>query len=290
MKQAILTSRERVADAALEEHALPHQGRVEVGRSHIADIRLNHSSVSRKHAFIACQGGTYVLSDLGSSNGTLVNGISICRQALRDGDAVQFGDLTFVFHVVEAEIALPPKVPGSEIIRSEKEGEESFDSSATATGEAPEIERRFHAESVYAWRFLQHLADTAASGVDAALKGVLEDLAGVEGVRQGAVSITIPVEGRITVDSANQRAEWLREYKLYPESEVVESRWIEHSGDSDNATYGLQLAPIFNQSVSSGALYLEADESSRENVLVASRAKDSPLPDSAPLLNFTIVI
>lgn len=57
---------------------------------------VGEATVSRRHAEIVRQGDAIVLRDLGSTNGTFVNGTRIATdQALRRGDAVQFGSVTF---------------------------------------------------------------------------------------------------------------------------------------------------------------------------------------------------
>src|SRR5689334_20972667 len=52
-------------------HRLPSQGVITIGRDATAHIRINHPSVSRKHAALHL-GATLKLADLGSSNGTVV--------------------------------------------------------------------------------------------------------------------------------------------------------------------------------------------------------------------------
>ena len=41
--------------------------------------------------------GTFVVADLGSTNGTKVNGVRVAEHELRDGDEVRFGNTTFRF-------------------------------------------------------------------------------------------------------------------------------------------------------------------------------------------------
>ena len=69
--------------------------RVVVGRSATCPIHLNEVGVSRSHALLyrGDDGGLYV-SDLGSTNGTFVNGERIERCRLDEGDKVQFGTST----------------------------------------------------------------------------------------------------------------------------------------------------------------------------------------------------
>jgi pSer/pThr/pTyr-binding forkhead associated (FHA) protein len=61
------------------------------------DIFFQDESVSRHHARIWREGDTYLLEDLGSSNGTHVDGIPILSCVLRDGDTVQVGQSLFLF-------------------------------------------------------------------------------------------------------------------------------------------------------------------------------------------------
>ena len=64
-----------------------------IGREAGNDILINDPQVSRHHARVTLQGGTYVLEDLGSTNGTFVNGRRVSGPvALSAGDMVGFGD------------------------------------------------------------------------------------------------------------------------------------------------------------------------------------------------------
>ena len=62
-----------------------------IGRGLIADVRLEDSHVSRRHAIVALRGdGARVLDDR-SANGTFVNGRTVTVAQLADGDALRFG-------------------------------------------------------------------------------------------------------------------------------------------------------------------------------------------------------
>jgi hypothetical protein len=72
--------------------ALPFGGSVVIGRSRRCACVLGDPSVSRKHAVIRYRDGAWWLSDLGSMNGTYVNGARIVDDVeVRPGDEVGFG-------------------------------------------------------------------------------------------------------------------------------------------------------------------------------------------------------
>ncbi|HUE26807.1 MAG TPA: FHA domain-containing protein [Solirubrobacteraceae bacterium] len=63
-----------------------------VGRHHACDVVLSDPSVSRRHARLVFRDGNWVLQDLESTNGTMVNGVRVGRCALRPGDRLALGD------------------------------------------------------------------------------------------------------------------------------------------------------------------------------------------------------
>lgn len=69
-----------------------------IGRLPECTITLNDPNVSRRHAEIRPSGAGYRITDLGSTNGTLVNGRRIHEHQLADGDVLTFGatQITFV--------------------------------------------------------------------------------------------------------------------------------------------------------------------------------------------------
>ena len=68
-----------------------------IGRLSESDIVINDQNVSRRHAELHAVGDTYELVDLGSTNGSKVNGQRVARQPLNDGDQVTFGAITLRF-------------------------------------------------------------------------------------------------------------------------------------------------------------------------------------------------
>lgn len=79
---------EGIPDARFD---LPGGGVYLLGRDKDAQVKILSTSVSRRHARIDATGHDHVLIDLGSANGTQVNGQSVARQPLRDGDLIRMG-------------------------------------------------------------------------------------------------------------------------------------------------------------------------------------------------------
>ncbi len=73
---------------------------VTLGRSRECDITLSDPNVSRTHAEIRPRGGSWVLTDLGSTNGSCLNGTRIDRpEVLKPGDEVELGTTTIRFEL-----------------------------------------------------------------------------------------------------------------------------------------------------------------------------------------------
>jgi hypothetical protein len=69
-----------------------NHGRVIVGRARDVDFRVDDPNVSRRHAAIYWADGRVVVEDLGSTNGTMVNGYPVTNTVLRPNDVVVIGD------------------------------------------------------------------------------------------------------------------------------------------------------------------------------------------------------
>lgn len=74
-------------------------GSTVIGRGDQATLRLPDVGISRRHARIDYDGAQVVLTDLGSTNGTMVNGQRISAVALNPGDMIQIGTTTLTFRV-----------------------------------------------------------------------------------------------------------------------------------------------------------------------------------------------
>jgi pSer/pThr/pTyr-binding forkhead associated (FHA) protein len=72
-----------------------------IGRGRSADLVLSEPTISRAHAAIGYESGEFFVQDLGSTNGTGVNGQREPRTSLQDGDQVQLGKLALKFTRIE---------------------------------------------------------------------------------------------------------------------------------------------------------------------------------------------
>jgi hypothetical protein len=73
---------------------------ITIGRVGECDIVLADTNVSRRHAEIRREGMNFVVTDLGSTNGTRVNGVNIKERRLTDGDRIIIGNTTMKFRMV----------------------------------------------------------------------------------------------------------------------------------------------------------------------------------------------
>lgn len=84
-----------------EQSRIPIEGdRIVVGRED-ADVNVNDDTVSSQHFAIEFLAGAYTLVDLGSSNGTAVNGTEVQSAPLTTGDRIQAGKASFVFRTIQ---------------------------------------------------------------------------------------------------------------------------------------------------------------------------------------------
>jgi diguanylate cyclase (GGDEF)-like protein len=76
-----------------------------LGRGKEAHVRLDDSGASRLHArIVAVEGGTYLLEDLESTNGTFVDGKKVDRVTLNSGDRIQIGpNISVSFAILDSQ-------------------------------------------------------------------------------------------------------------------------------------------------------------------------------------------
>jgi len=84
-----------------------------IGRDSTNGVAINDAEVSRKHARLMFQGGKYVLEDLGSTNGTFVNGQRLAGPVvLKPGDVVSLGEqIVLMYDAIAADAGATVAVP-----------------------------------------------------------------------------------------------------------------------------------------------------------------------------------
>lgn len=94
---------------------------VVLGRSASADVRLDERTVSRRHAEVRRAASGWVVADLGTQNGTFVNGKRIAGpMPLKPGDELTLGQVTLCFE--DGALSAPPPQPVAEVKLVEQQG------------------------------------------------------------------------------------------------------------------------------------------------------------------------
>ncbi len=93
MSKLILT----LDGAVIREYPIEKES-LSIGRKHGNDIQLNDLTVSGRHALIVSMGEHIYVDDLGSTNGTLMNGARISKTLMKHGDVIQVGNYQFTFY------------------------------------------------------------------------------------------------------------------------------------------------------------------------------------------------
>ena len=73
-----------------------------IGRDTKCDVRIWEEGISRQHAKIEKQHASYMISDLGSTNGTFVNGEQVPQTSIQEGDKIRIGDVLLRFSFQDA--------------------------------------------------------------------------------------------------------------------------------------------------------------------------------------------
>ena len=87
-------------------------GQAIIGREEGLEVSLQDPEASRRHTRVTWQAGQFVIDDLGSTNGTFVNGVQITApQILNPGDSIGVGQTALVFQVAGAQMGAPQYQP-----------------------------------------------------------------------------------------------------------------------------------------------------------------------------------
>lgn len=77
--------------------------RLVLGRTESADIQVLDAKSSREHAELTRFGNSYILTDLGSQNGIIVNDLKVNQHQLSDSDKIIIGQTVFKFNIIVVE-------------------------------------------------------------------------------------------------------------------------------------------------------------------------------------------
>jgi general secretion pathway protein A len=134
-KQALLL----VSSQGATDSVIPLMAsRVLVGRSELADVRIDSAFVSRYHSLIVRENGQDLIIDLGSTNGILVNGKRVVRTVLKHRDLIQVGPARVTY--LNPMIAPPMTGDSSETLSFARPGiVETEDNEVLAFGRFDEV-------------------------------------------------------------------------------------------------------------------------------------------------------
>ncbi len=111
-----------LSDGGPEQEFELGKARVTIGRATTNDIPLSDGRLSRSHARLECAPGTCTLVDLGSSNGSYLNGQRVERMLLQPGDMISLGGSRFRY-----ELAPATEMLGMTVIDQEADLDKALD-------------------------------------------------------------------------------------------------------------------------------------------------------------------
>ena len=118
---------------------------ISIGRTDENAITLNNASISGAHCALKKEGASYLLKDLGSTNGTRVNGQPVTEVLLQNRDVVHFGALEFIYADRQAEeddtLHTPPEASQDEASTAPIKQPETF-SSVSPFGAPPKKNKK----------------------------------------------------------------------------------------------------------------------------------------------------
>ena len=84
-----------------------------IGRKEDCDVRIPLSDVSRKHCRLMAEDEVLRVEDMGSSNGTFLNGMRVQEAIVQPGDSLQIGPIVFIVQIdgVPADDEIQPVTP-----------------------------------------------------------------------------------------------------------------------------------------------------------------------------------
>ena len=234
--------------------------RLVMGRSDTCDIQILDTKSSREHAELTKVGEKYVLTDLGSQNGIVVNDLKVNQHTLSDGDKVIVGQTVYKYSIFQIKNLEP-------VEEDEDDDDEEDDDEVEEKGKTPSNKRVLILVVVLGAVFLL-LNEEPAPPPKAKAPGAAVNVSGVtKGVADTSREMDSELEQK--VDTILHRG--LREYR---------------EGNNYRAIEEFNLALILNPRSGRAAFYLEKakqklDEDVKANFLRAKVAQDALKYESA---------
>ncbi len=133
-------------------------------------IPLTDNSVSRRHAELRPENGHWYLADLGSSNGTHVNGVQIHEpRRLKHGDQIKLGGTLLVFTGEDSADQFGGPEALQEMVRVDRDGsmmDSSILAAVSSSDDSLILATPETADAVHAWQVMYQLAEVIGSGLD----------------------------------------------------------------------------------------------------------------------------
>jgi pSer/pThr/pTyr-binding forkhead associated (FHA) protein len=121
-------------DGTGKEFPLPSKVTI-IGRRHDCDLRIPLSQVSKRHCQLNLDNGILKVRDLGSRNGTILNGKKIDESEVLAGDCIEVGPLKFVFQIDGEPAEIGKQLSTEKPQEQPKEPEASADDTHVVAGE-----------------------------------------------------------------------------------------------------------------------------------------------------------
>lgn len=119
-------------DRVVKNFTLKNGQKVTIGRGSEADVVINNTAISRLHTALEITAGVYMVSDLGSLNGTYVNGVKITSTVpVSEQDDIRVGK----FRLIPAEGHNPAAASSSSVVDMDMEDETVFVASKAPAGQ-----------------------------------------------------------------------------------------------------------------------------------------------------------
>ena len=173
--------------------------RISIGRLVENDIVIDNLSVSRTHAVISAEADAFVLRDLGSRNGTLLNGAPVTEATLASGDRITIGKYEMLFQIPALEEGNPDDFDQTVIIPHYR-GNTQEPLGAAPDAAARVAPRLFRKSAMEEYRLdKKRVVIGRTKQADIRLSGFFAPRVTVEVVRRGSEFVLQKIDGRGSV-------------------------------------------------------------------------------------------